>query len=206
MVMSKSLLLKLMPKQNLSAPLGVKIIQNRNAWYNLTQSDLTLSLLLSILVTAFFGFTLMRSSEEFIPDNSVSRIMLPQPLVTSCNKTLRNKLYWMPLSTVLASPSFLPIHRVSFPEPSNMMGSRGFAWNCGGLRRGAAATHSKVMYFEKNFKNSFDFFFFLETHHKDEHEIPNELMRYEDTHHIRHSETNGQETHSGIIGLIRKEY
>ena len=87
------------------------------------------------------------------------------------------------------------------------MGSlRGFAWNCGGLRRGAAATLSKVMYFEKNFKNSFDFFFFLETHHKDEHEIPNELMRYEDTYHIRHSETNGQETHSGIIGLIRKEY
>ena len=87
------------------------------------------------------------------------------------------------------------------------MGSlRGFAWNCGGLRRGAAATLSKVMYFEKNFKNSFDFFFFLETHHKDKHEIPNELMRYEDTYHIRHSETNGQETHSGIIGLIRKEY
>ena len=88
-----------------------------------------------------------------------------------------------------------------------MMASlRGFAWNCGGLRRGVPSTLSKVMYFEKTFKNSFDFFFFLETHHKDENEIPNELMRYKDTYHIKHSETNGQETHSGIIGLIRKDY
>ena len=31
-------------------------------------------------------------------------------------------------------------------------------------------------------------------------------MRYKDTHHIKHSETNGQETHSGIIGLIRKDF
>ena len=98
---------------------------------------------------------------------------------------------------------------MAFPlsESSNMMASlKGFAWNCGGLRRGVSSTLSKVMYFEKTFKNSFDFFFFLEMHHKDKNEIPNELMRYEDTHHIRHSETNGQETHSGIIGLIRKEY
>ena len=87
------------------------------------------------------------------------------------------------------------------------MGSiKGFSWNCGGLRRSAASTYSKVMFFEKNFKNDFDFFFFLETHHKDENEIPNELLRYEDTHHIIHSETDTHETHSGIIGLIRKKY
>ena len=113
-IMSKSLLLKLMPKQNLSAPLGVKILQNLNAWYNLTQSDLTLSILLSILVTAFFGPILMRSSEDFVPDISVSRIMLPQPLDTSCDITLRNKLYWMPLSTVFASPSFLTKWSIGF--------------------------------------------------------------------------------------------
>ena len=88
-----------------------------------------------------------------------------------------------------------------------MMGSlRGFTWNCGGLRRSAAATLSKVMYFEKTFKNSFDFFFFLETHHKDKNEIPNELMRYEDTHHIIHSEREAEDTYAGIIGLIRKDY
>ena len=62
------------------------------------------------------------------------------------------------------------------------------------------------MYFEKTFKNGFDFFFFLETHHKDENDIPNELMRYKDTHHLVHSEVAKNETHAGIIGLIRKEY
>ena len=92
-------------------------------------------------------------------------------------------------------------------KSSHMMSSlRGFAWNCGGLRRSAPATLSKIMYFEKNFKNSFDFFFFLETHHKNQNEIPNELMRYKDTHHIVHSERDEQETHAGIIGLIRNEY
>ena len=88
-----------------------------------------------------------------------------------------------------------------------MMGSlRGFAWNCEGLRRGVSSTLSKVMYFEKTFKNSFDFFFFIETHHKDENEIPNELMRYKDSHHIIDSKVEGEETHAGIIGLVRKEY
>ena len=87
------------------------------------------------------------------------------------------------------------------------MGSlRGFSWNCGGLRRNSPATLSKIMYFEKNYLCSFDFFFFLETHHQDKNDIPNELMRYEETHHIIHSETDGEETHSGIIGLIRKDY
>ena len=87
------------------------------------------------------------------------------------------------------------------------MGSlRGFVWNRGGLRRSAPATLSIIMYFEKNFKNSFDFFFFLETHHQDKNDIPNELMRYEETHHIIQSETDGEETHSGIIGLIWKDY
>ena len=72
---------------------------------------------------------------------------------------------------------------------------RGFAWNCGGLRRGSATTLSKIMFFENAFKNDFDFFFFHETHHKGENEIPDELLRYKDTHHIVHSERNETETH-----------
>ena len=95
----------------------------------------------------------------------------------------------------------------SLSKSSHMMGSlRGFAWNCGGLRRGAASTTSKIMYFENSFKNKYDYFFFLETHHKDINEIPNELMRYEDTHDIVHSETDEGESHGGIIGLIKKEF
>ena len=88
-----------------------------------------------------------------------------------------------------------------------MMGSiKGFAWNCGGLRRSTASTPSKVMFFEKTLKNDFDFFFFLETHHKGENDLPNELLRYRDTHHIIHSETEEQDTHTGIIGLVRNKY
>ena len=85
-----------------------------------------------------------------------------------------------------------------------MGGIRGFAWNCGGLRRNSPATLNKVIFFEKSFKNSFDFFFFIETHHKDKNDIPNELMRFEDTHHIVHSATDKNDTHTGIIGLIPK--
>ena len=87
-----------------------------------------------------------------------------------------------------------------------MGGIKGFPWNCGGLRRSTASTLSKVMFFEKTFQNDFDFFFFLETHHKDENDLPNELLRYKDTHHIVHSETAEHATHTGIIGLIRNNY
>ena len=52
------------------------------------------------------------------------------------------------------------------------------------------------MFFEKTFKDDFDFFFFLETHHKDENDLPNELLRYQDSHHIVHSETNENDTHT----------
>ena len=87
------------------------------------------------------------------------------------------------------------------------MGSiKGFVWNCGGLRRSTASTFAKVMFFEKTYKNDFDFFFFLETHHKGENEIPDELLRYGETHHIIHSETDEHDTHTGIIGLIKKSY
>ena len=87
------------------------------------------------------------------------------------------------------------------------MGSiKGFAWNCGGLSRAAASTSSKVMYFEDSFKNNFDFFFFLETHHKNKNDIPNELKRYEDTHYIEHSPRDINNAYTGIIGVIRKEY
>ena len=87
-----------------------------------------------------------------------------------------------------------------------MAGIKGYAWNCGGLRRNTPTTLNKVMFFEKTFKNTFDFFFFLETHHKDKNDIPNELARFKDTHHIHDSPTKTDETHTGIIALIDKKY
>ena len=82
---------------------------------------------------------------------------------------------------------------------------KGFAWNCGGLRRGGPSTLSKVMFFEKSFPD-FDFFFFLETHHKDVNDIPNELNRYQDSYHIVHSACGVGDAHTGIIALISKSF
>ena len=87
------------------------------------------------------------------------------------------------------------------------MGSlKGYAWNCGGLRDSTALTRSKVAFFEKEFKDNFDIFFFAETHHKSEQEIPQEILRFGATHHIVHSPVAENETHTGLIGLIRKDY
>ena len=80
-----------------------------------------------------------------------------------------------------------------------------FAWNCGGLRS-TAASRPKVSFFEKEFKSDFDAFFFIETHHKTADEIPVEILRYQETHHIVHSPVAENETHAGIIGLISKDY
>ena len=87
-----------------------------------------------------------------------------------------------------------------------MSGSKIFAWNCGGLRRNTASTPLKVGFIEKSFGTDFDIFFFLETHHKDKNDIPNELLRYQNTHEIVQSEADQNETYSGIIGLIHKRY
>ena len=87
-----------------------------------------------------------------------------------------------------------------------MMGDiNGFSWNCGGLRRSTPSTLFKVMFFEKSF-SKFDFFFFLETHHKDDNDLPSELGRYRDAYHIVHSPCDLSDTHTGIIGLISKKY
>ena len=86
-----------------------------------------------------------------------------------------------------------------------MVDMKVYAWNCGGLRRNTASTPLKIGFFEKSFKD-FDIFFFLETHHKDTDDIPNELNRYRDTYHIVHTEADKNETYSGIIGLIHKKY
>ena len=86
-----------------------------------------------------------------------------------------------------------------------MSGLKCYAWNCGGLRRNTPSTLSKVMFFEKTFPH-FDFFFFLETHHKDDNDIPNELSRYQDSYHIVHSACGVGDTHTGIIALISKSF
>ena len=53
---------------------------------------------------------------------------------------------------------------------------KGFTWNCGGLRGSTALSRSKLEYFQKEFRDNFDIFFFVETHHKIKEEIPQEIL------------------------------
>ena len=83
---------------------------------------------------------------------------------------------------------------------------KGIAWNCGGLRAGTPTSRNKALFFEKQFITDFQAAFFLETHHKEFNEIPPELLRYQNTHHIVHSSAAEEESYTGIIGLIKNEY
>ena len=78
------------------------------------------------------------------------------------------------------------------------------AWNCGGLRD-SAVSKNKALFLEKGYKTDFDVAFFIETHHKSINDLPPEILRYENTHHIVHSPAKN-ETHAGIIGLIGNAY
>ena len=98
------------------------------------------------------------------------------------------------------------IKDIPFSKPSNIMATfKGLAWNCGGLRT-STASRKKALYFEKEHKNDFDIAVFLETHHRTESEIPPEILRYQNTHHIVHSTVAEDETYTGIIGLLSKDY
>ena len=79
-------------------------------------------------------------------------------------------------------------------------------WNCASLRAGAVSSQGKALYFEKEYKKSFQVAFFVETHHKSLTDITPEILRYQTDYHIVHSPVSGIETHAGIIGLISKKY
>ena len=86
-----------------------------------------------------------------------------------------------------------------------MASLRVLMWNCGGLTT-TSVSQTKAMFFEKEFKNDFDTAFFIETHHMSESEIPQALLRYQNTHTMVHSFASLGETYSGILGLIHNDF
>ncbi len=79
-------------------------------------------------------------------------------------------------------------------------------WNSAGLRASADSTPAKFSFFDSQFANGkFDIAAFVETHHKDDQDFSQDLGQYQQTHHILHSPVKN-ETHSGIIILVSKEY
>ena len=80
-------------------------------------------------------------------------------------------------------------------------------WNCGGIRAPTKSTPDKTAFFDKEYpKANFDIAAFVETHHRNEEEIPDLIKEYTITHHLIHTPTPPNCTHAGIIVLIRKGY
>ena len=79
-------------------------------------------------------------------------------------------------------------------------------WNSAGLRASASSTSAKFNFFDSQFPNAqFSIAAFVETHHKDALDYTQDLGQYNQTHEILHSPVYN-ETHSGVIILISKEY
>ena len=87
------------------------------------------------------------------------------------------------------------------------MANKVICWNSAGIRASCKTTPAKIAYFDNKFPNAnFAIAAFIETHHKNEDDFPEQLKLYKTTHNIIHSPTHTNETHGGIIIIISKEY
>ena len=88
-----------------------------------------------------------------------------------------------------------------------MMGNHTITlWNSAGLRASAFSTPAKFNFFDSQFPNAkFSIAAFVETHHKDAIDYAHDFGQYQQTHEILHSPVHN-ETHSGVIILISKDY
>ena len=88
-----------------------------------------------------------------------------------------------------------------------MASSKVICWNSAGIRASAESTSTKIAFFDQQFPNrDFAIAAFVETHHRDENDLPEEFKEYLVTHHILYNPTPPDHTHSGIIVLVNKEF
>ena len=87
-----------------------------------------------------------------------------------------------------------------------MASTKVICWNSAGLRANTESTRAKMAFFDSKFPNGkFEIAAFIETHHKDDDDLPEELGQYKTSHNVLHTPTH-METHGGIIILISKDY
>ena len=80
-------------------------------------------------------------------------------------------------------------------------------WNSSGIRAGTDTTPAESAFFDQQNPNAdYTFAAFVETHHRDEKDLPLYFTIRKPNFHILHSPTPPTHTHSGIILLISKEY
>ena len=79
-------------------------------------------------------------------------------------------------------------------------------WNSAGCRASAGSTADKMLYFQNQFpKHDFSIAAFIETHHKNREDLPEDLLHYENSHHLIHTPTQN-ETHAGIVVLLSRQF
>ena len=87
-----------------------------------------------------------------------------------------------------------------------MADTRIVSWNMNGLRKNQSSTADKLAFLDNHFPNAqFDILILLETHHKDAEDLPEDLFKYQTSHHLIHTPTQN-ETYAGIVVLISKEF
>ena len=88
------------------------------------------------------------------------------------------------------------------------MASLKFAlWNSGGLTSTANSTPLKTQFFNKEFPNDdFDCAAFVETHHREEKDLPSYIAQRTSKFHLIHTPTPTNFTHAGIAVLISKTF
>ena len=79
-------------------------------------------------------------------------------------------------------------------------------WNSAGFRTGTGSTLAKFSFLDKQYPNAnFAIAALVETHHTDALDYAQDLGRYDPTHKIIHTPVHN-ETHSGIVLLVRKDF
>ena len=80
-------------------------------------------------------------------------------------------------------------------------------WNCNGLRAAAESSTKKLQFFDKEYPNAnFTIAVFLETHHREEDDFPEQLNEYQVTHHLIHAPAPPDHPFRGIIVLVSKAF
>ena len=75
-------------------------------------------------------------------------------------------------------------------------------WNSAGIRASAGSTADKMLFFQNQFpRGDFSIAAFIETHHKNREDLPEDLIHFEISHHLIHTPTHN-ETHAGIVVLL----
>ena len=78
-------------------------------------------------------------------------------------------------------------------------------WNCSGILP-TVATREKLDFLEITTKNRFDILILIETHHKEDNNVPTQLLKYKSTHHMIHTKASENDPYAGIIMFISKSY